>query len=70
MARRAAFVLTALAIALSVTRAGASDFNPFGFYLGTDSDFACGAGVQARFQSWAFRAEYERAATSIGEPTF
>jgi hypothetical protein len=34
----------------------------------TDSDFAYGAGVQARFKSVAFRAEYERTSTSVGHP--
>jgi opacity protein-like surface antigen len=34
----------------------------------TDADFAYGGGVQAKFQSLAFRAEYERTATSLGHP--
>jgi hypothetical protein len=33
------------------------------------SDFACGAGVQAKLQALAFRAEYARADTSIGHPS-
>jgi opacity protein-like surface antigen len=34
----------------------------------TDSDFAYGAGIQAKFESLAFRAEYERTDTNIGRP--
>ena len=34
----------------------------------TDSDLAYGGGMQARFQSLAFRAEYERTSTSFGHP--
>jgi hypothetical protein len=33
-----------------------------------DSDFAYGAGVQAKFQAFALRAEYERTDTSVGHP--
>lgn len=35
----------------------------------SETDFAYGAGVQAKFQSLAFRAEYERTDTSIGHPS-
>jgi opacity protein-like surface antigen len=35
----------------------------------TESDLAYGAGVQTKFQSLAFRAEYERTDTSIGRPS-
>jgi opacity protein-like surface antigen len=35
----------------------------------TETDFAYGAGVQAKFQALAFRAEYERTDTSVGHPS-
>lgn len=34
----------------------------------TESDFAYGAGIQAKYQSLAFRAEYERTDTNMGHP--
>jgi Outer membrane protein beta-barrel domain len=34
----------------------------------TDTKFAYGAGVQARFQDFAFRAEYERINSQFGDP--
>jgi len=34
----------------------------------TDTKFAYGAGVQAKFQDFAFRAEYERISSQFGDP--